>query len=69
MPLPQLAKDPEVQVKLKEEAPFTRQPRKHEKLPMRKLVKAMLYCDENLGPPELDYMRDHPEDLEWLNSC
>lgn len=28
----------------------------------------MLYCDEHIPPEELQYMRDHPEELEWLKS-
>jgi hypothetical protein len=35
---------------------------------MRKLVKSRLYCDENLDVLEMNYMRDHPEDLEWLKA-
>ena len=69
--LPQLAKDPQIQAKLKE-VPFTEEPpdpsKKREKPPVRKLVKSMLYCDEHIPPEELQYMRDHPEELEWLKS-
>lgn len=58
-PLPQLAKDPEIQAKLKEDVPFTQKPSEREKPPIRKLVKSRLYCDDNLAISEMDYMREH----------
>lgn len=67
-PLPQLATDPEIQAKLKEEVPFTWQPSKREKpkLPIPKLIKSRLYCEEYIPISEMDYMREHPEDVKWL---
>ncbi|KAB8223942.1 hypothetical protein BDV33DRAFT_199989 [Aspergillus novoparasiticus] len=67
--LPQLAKDPKIQAKLKEDVPFTYRRRlKREKPPIRKLVKSRLYCEENLLISEMDHMRESPEDLEWLKT-
>lgn len=36
--------------------------------PIRNLVKSKLYCDDNLPTSEMDYMRGHPEDMEWLKA-
>ncbi|KND87598.1 hypothetical protein TOPH_07717 [Tolypocladium ophioglossoides CBS 100239] len=62
-----LSKDPKIQAKLKG-VPFTYQPKdpNRVKAPIRRLVKERLYCDESFWPEEMDYMREHPEDLQWL---
>ncbi|KAH8762226.1 hypothetical protein F5882DRAFT_383933 [Hyaloscypha sp. PMI_1271] len=76
-PLPQLAKDPEIQAKLKTDVPFTRQPSEREKPPIRAprggpdsttLVKSRLCCEEDIPISEVDYIRAHPEDVEWLKA-
>lgn len=68
-PLPQLAKDPEVQAKLIKYAPFTPQPSENrEPRPIRRLIKSRLYDDSGLPNEEIEYMREHPEDLEWLKA-
>ncbi|KAI9740965.1 MAG: hypothetical protein M1818_004571 [Claussenomyces sp. TS43310] len=69
-PLPQLAKNPKIQAKLKHDVPFTRQPSKHcgEKRPMREVLKQRLYCADHLRREEIDYIREHPEDAEWLKA-
>ncbi|KND87594.1 hypothetical protein TOPH_07718 [Tolypocladium ophioglossoides CBS 100239] len=66
-PLPQLAKDPKIQARLKG-TPFTWQPKdpNRAKTPIRRLIKESLYCDEDISSTDLDYMREHPEDLQWL---
>ncbi|KAF2105731.1 hypothetical protein BDV96DRAFT_655306 [Lophiotrema nucula] len=69
-PLPQLATDPEIQAKLKEEVPFTWKPSKRERsdVPIPRLVKSRLAYEENLRSSEMDYMREHPEDAQWLKA-
>ncbi|KAF2785783.1 hypothetical protein K505DRAFT_290765 [Melanomma pulvis-pyrius CBS 109.77] len=69
-PLPRLATDPEIQAKLKEDLPFTRQRSKREKreVPIRRLVKSRLHYEEYIKRSETDYMREHPEDIMWLKA-
>jgi len=60
--------DPGIHAKIKEHVPLTWQSSKRETPPIRKLIKSRLYCDDNIPTSELDYMREHPEDLEWLKA-
>ncbi|RJE25272.1 hypothetical protein PHISCL_02422 [Aspergillus sclerotialis] len=71
-PLPQLANEPEVQTSLKDEVPFTQRrrmkPSNREPPPIRRLVKSRLYSEQSIPESDLDYMREHPEDREWLKT-
>jgi len=57
-----------IQTKLKEDFPFTWQASKHAKRPRREMVKAKLYCDATLSNFDLEFMREHPEDMQWLKT-
>ena len=64
--MPQLAQSLEVQVKLKEEYPFTRPKTPHKRPPRRETVRSKLRCAMELSDADLKFMSDHPEDVEWL---
>ncbi|KAH8817338.1 hypothetical protein F5884DRAFT_830412 [Xylogone sp. PMI_703] len=68
-PAQHLAADPKIQAGLKD-FHFTRQPKKREELevPIPRLVKSRLYYEEHLSDSEMDHMRKHPEDMEWLKA-
>lgn len=66
--MPQLAQDPKILAKLKESFPFTWQPSEQKKRPRREIVKERLYCDSGLSDIDLNHVRDHPEDREWLRT-
>lgn len=55
-------------MKLKNDVRFTPQERKREKLPIRDIVRSRLYRKSSIPPSELDYMRTHPDDLQWLKA-
>lgn len=67
-PLPQLAKDPVVQAVPEKHAPFTYQRRERKERPIRKVIKYRLHCLESIPVPEIEYVREHPEDIEWLKT-
>ncbi|PGH23180.1 hypothetical protein AJ80_02710 [Polytolypa hystricis UAMH7299] len=68
IPMPQLAQDPMIQTKLKEDFSFTWQPSERKERPRREIVKAKLYSDTTLSNFDMDYMRENPEDLQWLKT-
>jgi hypothetical protein len=67
--MPQLAQDPIIHAKLKEDFPFTYRPDpQRAKRPIREIVKSRLYCDDNLPNSNMEFMREHPEDMQWLKT-
>ncbi|GAT30939.1 hypothetical protein RIB2604_03701480 [Aspergillus luchuensis] len=63
---PQILQFEDVQVELKS-VPFTPAPYEpSEKPPVRDIVRRMLRSARRIPVRELDHMRDHPEDMEWL---
>ncbi|KAK2865076.1 hypothetical protein FQN49_003936 [Arthroderma sp. PD_2] len=66
-PMPHLAQEPAIQEMLKTDFSFTWKPRpKREPRPVRKNIKYRLYSDDGIPTEELKYIRDHPEDMQWL---
>lgn len=64
--MPELLKSADVQEQLKNH-PFTPQPGKvREKLPIRESVRGWLRSVAKVPVHELEYMKDHPEDMDWL---
>lgn len=57
-----------MQALLAKHAPFTWRRKEKEPLPLRKSVKLKLHCDEDILTSEMDYIREHPEDVEWLEA-
>lgn len=56
----------DVQAELKS-VPFTQAPYEPSgKLPVRDVVRRRLRSAQRIPVRELDHMRDHPEDVEWL---
>jgi hypothetical protein len=66
--MPQLAQNPIILAKLKESFPFTWQPSERKKRSRREIVKEKLYRESNLSNIELNHVRDHAEDREWLRN-
>lgn len=64
----QLAQDPMIWAKLKEHFPFTWEPSQREKHLRREIIKSKLYCDATLSDFDLEFMREHPEDMQWLKT-
>ncbi|KAF2220222.1 hypothetical protein BDZ85DRAFT_252167 [Elsinoe ampelina] len=67
---PQLAAHPKVQKVLSSKIPFNPQPRgsEPERLPVRKAVRRMLRNLDRIPLEDLEYMRAHEEDQEWLRT-
>ncbi|KAK2765339.1 hypothetical protein FQN54_008185 [Arachnomyces sp. PD_36] len=66
-PMPELARDPRVLAKLKTDFSFTRESTPRKKRPLREKIKEKLYRDELiLFVSEMNYLREHPEDIQWL---
>ncbi|PWY78984.1 hypothetical protein BO83DRAFT_406610 [Aspergillus eucalypticola CBS 122712] len=64
---PQILQFEDVQAELKS-VPFTPAPYKpSEKPPVRDIVRRRLRSARRIPVRELDHMRDHPEDMEWLD--
>lgn len=66
--MPELLQSSEVQAELKE-VPFTEpplDPESYERPPIRKIVRTRLRKDMRVPDSELVYMKEHPEDMEWL---
>jgi hypothetical protein len=64
--MPELLQSEEVQAELKE-MPFTLPPwEPYEKPPIRETVRKRLRRVQTIPDKELEYMKEHPEDMEWL---
>lgn len=65
----ELAHDPQIKAKLKLSFSFTRQPEPgpHKKRPLHEYIKTNLNRGEiTLFVSEMDYLKEHPEDVQWL---
>jgi hypothetical protein len=65
--MPQLAHDPQIQAKLKADFSFNWEQTPRKKRSLRETIKISLYRDELiLFVREVDYLTEHPEDIQWL---
>ncbi|KAK6838761.1 hypothetical protein RU639_000378 [Aspergillus parasiticus] len=64
-PMPELLQSKDVQDELKE-LPFTPQPYEQERAPVRETVRTRLRRAQGIPMEELHYMKEHPEDMAWL---
>ena len=66
--MPQLTQDPKISAELKKSFPFTLQPSKKKEYPIREIIKAKLSSESPLNDIELNHMRNHAEDRDWLRA-
>lgn len=65
-PRPELLQLKEVQAELKQ-VPFTEPPPgPYKRDPIREIVRIRLRKDMKIPAREIKYMKEHPEDMEWL---
>ena len=66
--MPQLAQNPKILAKLKKNFPFTLQRPERKEYPVRETIKHKVYSESPLHDIELNHMRNHAEDREWLRA-